>query len=192
MLISAPPLLGHSQVSRLETSQKEGGCAFQLQGSVTQPSITPTPRLSNDSHLSESGRWCLINTPLTCPELHLAYNNIDHSPPRCCFFLLDEITGTLFSPALPSESTRLSCLERGRRSGWSGLGRVKRPGKGRTPSGVKRAHLSSLQLEIHQQGHLGEEPSTRKPQVGVWSGSQGRPAGLQRRVLLDRNILVSY
>lgn len=162
MLISAPPLLGHSQVSRLETSQKNEDSTFQLQGSVTQPSITLTPCLNNDSHLSESGRWCLINTPLTCPELHLAYNNIDHSPPRCCFSLLHEITGTLFPPSLPLEFTRLSCLERGRRSCWLGLGRMKQPGKRRMPSGVERTHLDSLTV-----GHqlLGVVPCSGKPRI---------------------------
>ena len=52
--------------------------------------------LNNDSHLSGSGRWGLINTRLTCPELRLACNSNHRSPPRCCLSLLHEVTGPLF------------------------------------------------------------------------------------------------
>lgn len=53
--------------------------------------------MNNDSHLSESRRGRLINTPLTCPKVQLSYNNIYHSPPRCCFFFSQhEITDTPF------------------------------------------------------------------------------------------------
>lgn len=120
-LIPAPPLLGHSQVSRSETPTEERRQRAPTAGQ-NEPAIRQAlARWNNDSHLSESRRWRLINTLLTCPELHLAYNNIDHSPPRGCFFLLDEITTTLFPLFSPwSSHGRLA----GRGKKWSALGRT--------------------------------------------------------------------
>lgn len=122
MLISAPPLLGHPQVSRLEASLEEGRQRAQTAGQG-DPAIHHTDtRLNNDSHLSGSGRWRLIYTGLTCPELHLAYNNIHHSPPRCCFSLLDEITAPRFPPLSPLGVHVTTPLGQGGRSGGLGLG----------------------------------------------------------------------
>lgn len=135
---------------------------------MTQPSITLAPRLNNDSHLSESGRWRLINTPLTCPELHLAYNNIDHSPPRCCFFLLDKITGTVFPPFSPLGVHAAKLLGEGRRSGWLGLRQDEAAwkGEGCHPEREERILVCFL-LEINRSGHQELSlPHTGKPNMG--------------------------
>lgn len=142
MLIAAPPLLGHSQVSGLETPTEERRPCAPTAGQ-DDPAINHAgARLNNDSHLSGSRRGRLINTPLTCPELHLAYNNIDHSPPRTFFFLLDEITGTLF-PLFSPWSSHGWLAGKGKK--WSALGGT---GRGRTPPGEQRRRLRALAVGV--------------------------------------------
>lgn len=170
MLISAPPRLGHSQVSRLETPTEERRQCAPTAGQDDPAIHHAGARLNNDSHLSGSGRWCLINTQLTCPELHLAYNHIDHSPPRCFFFLLDEITGTPFPLSSPWSSHGW-LAGRGKKE-WSALGRT---GRGRTPSGVQRTHLDALTVRDQSIGHLRAEPGTRN--LGL-AGASGPLEGL--------------
>lgn len=167
-LIPAPPLLGHSQVSRSETPTEERRQRAPTAGQ-NEPAIRQAlARWNNDSHLSESRRWRLINTLLTCPELHLAYNNIDHSPPRGCFFLLDEITTTLFPLFSPwSSHGRLA----GRGKKWSALGRTGQ---------VRRCHRErkeSVPHALRAQGSvprsLRGEPRPRKLGPGGASGQLG-------------------
>ena len=188
MLISAPPPPGHPGVSRSEASAEEGRQRTPTVGRVTRPSIRM--HLNNDSHLSGSRRWGLINTRLTCP-LTLACDSSHRSPPRCCLSLLHEITGLLFpvwSPlrvhtAKPPRDKRRKRAGLGPDLGGKGTVRSRKKAPGFT-NRERSADGTSENWAIH----------TPARDVRVWSrvpDTPTPPCYPQWRHLLDRNGLRS-